>query len=93
VGADLLTLLQAGGRDQLTATEHHWIDLGAMASLVPAGARRVGFGGLGLLMDAVSEVPATSHLIRSPSALAPAAMARRLDRPARFATPWPPAVT
>jgi hypothetical protein len=63
VSADLLALLQAGGRDQLTATEHHWIDLGAMASQVPAGARRAGFGGLGLLMDAVSELPATSHLI------------------------------
>ncbi|MGH3410052.1 MAG: hypothetical protein ACRDRJ_47290 [Streptosporangiaceae bacterium] len=61
--ADLLALLHAGGRDRLAATEHQWLDLAAMASQVPAGARRAGFGGLGLLMDAVSDLPAASHLI------------------------------
>lgn len=30
---------------------------------MPAAARRAGFGGLGLLMDAISDQPATSHLI------------------------------
>ncbi|MGH3394481.1 MAG: hypothetical protein ACRDPO_07300, partial [Streptosporangiaceae bacterium] len=61
--ADLLALLHAGGRDRLAATEPQWLDLAAMASQVPAGARRAGFGGLGLLMDAVSDLPAASHLI------------------------------
>lgn len=61
----LLALLHAGGPDELTATVHQWVDLGAMAAGVPASARRAGFGGLGLLMDAVSERPATAHLISS----------------------------
>jgi hypothetical protein len=35
----------------------------ALASQAPEGARRAGFGGLGLLADAVSEQPAATHLV------------------------------
>jgi hypothetical protein len=63
VGDDLLSLLHAGGPDQFAATLHQWFGLGGLASSVPAAARRAGFGGLGLLMDAISETPATAHLI------------------------------
>jgi len=59
---EVLHLLHAGGLDAFAATLHQWIDVGAMASRMPAGGRRAGFGGLGLLMDAVSEQPAASHL-------------------------------
>jgi hypothetical protein len=50
---------------EFTATVHEWTDFGAMLSQVPPGARRAGFGGLGLLMDSISERPATTHLISS----------------------------
>jgi hypothetical protein len=62
VGDELLALLHAGGQG-FTATLHEWLDVGAVASQVPSAARRAGFGGLGLLMDAVSERPAAVHLI------------------------------
>jgi hypothetical protein len=61
LSGELLSLLHAGGPGELTATMHQWIDLGAMAKAVPASARRSGFGGLGLLMDAVSETAGTAH--------------------------------
>jgi len=51
----VLTLLRAGGPAGFTATMHHWVNVGGLASAVPAAARRSGFGGLGYLMDAVSE--------------------------------------
>ena len=57
VAADLLNLLQAGGPIAFTATMHEWMDFGALASQTPAPARRAGFGGLGYLMDIVSEGP------------------------------------
>jgi hypothetical protein len=63
VSDELLSVLYAGGPAEFAATLHRWISLGALASSVPAGARRAGFGGLGLLMDAVAEVPATGHLV------------------------------
>ncbi len=60
---DLLDLLQAGRPAVFTATLHQWTGLSALASSVPATARRAGFGGLGVLMDAISDVPATSHMV------------------------------
>jgi hypothetical protein len=63
VSDDLLDRLHAGGPDGFSATLHQWIGLGALASSVPATARRAGFGGLGLLMDAIADVPATGHLV------------------------------
>jgi hypothetical protein len=48
---------------RFTATLHQWFGAGALASSVPASARRAGFGGVGLLMDAIAEGPATTHLI------------------------------
>ncbi len=52
---ELLHLIHAG-RDRwgqgITATLHEWDDAPAMLGLVPDGARRAGFGGLGLLVDA-----------------------------------------
>jgi hypothetical protein len=47
VADDVLALLRAGGRGGFSATMHHWIDAGGLASAVPTSARRVGFGGLG----------------------------------------------
>jgi hypothetical protein len=63
VSDHVLALLHQGGPGAFTATLHEWTDIGAMASQAPAAARRAGFGGLGLLLDAVSEQPAASRLI------------------------------
>jgi hypothetical protein len=60
---DLLDLLQASQPVAFTATLHQWTGVGALASSVPTSARRAGFGGLGFLMDAISDVPATSHTV------------------------------
>jgi len=62
VSDELLDLLHTGGSYEFAATLHEWVGLGALASSVPAAARRAGFGGLGLLMDAIAEQPATGHL-------------------------------
>ena len=62
VSAEVLALLHDSIPGGFTATVHDWTDLPAMLSQVPDGARRAGFGGLGLLIDAISERPATSHL-------------------------------
>jgi hypothetical protein len=62
VSDDLLNLLHAGGPGQFSATLHQWAGLGALASSVPVAARRAGFGGVGLLMDAIADTPATGHL-------------------------------
>jgi hypothetical protein len=63
VSDELLHLLHTGGCYEFAATLHEWVGLGALASSVPAAARRAGFGGLGLLMDAIADQPATGHLI------------------------------
>lgn len=60
---DLLDLLHASQPAAFTATLHQWTGLSALASSVPQTARRAGFGGLGVLMDAIAEVPATSHAV------------------------------
>jgi hypothetical protein len=65
VSAQVLQLLHDSTASEVTATVHEWTDLGAMLSQVPPGARRAGFGGLGLLMDSIRERPATTHLISS----------------------------
>jgi hypothetical protein len=39
----------------ITATLHHWQDMGAMLTKVPDSVRRMVFGGYGHLMDAASE--------------------------------------
>ncbi|MGN6677263.1 MAG: hypothetical protein ACTHKL_05710 [Streptosporangiaceae bacterium] len=57
IDRDLLKLLHAGGPAAFTATMHEWTDVSALASQTPAAARRAGFGGLGYLIDAVSEGP------------------------------------
>ena len=59
----LLSRLHEGGAGHFTAAAHQWIDVAALASQIPDGARRAGFGGLGLFADAVSEQPAAAHLI------------------------------
>jgi hypothetical protein len=60
-GPELLDRLYAGGPRQFAATLHQWVDVGAMAASVPDSARRTGLGGLGLFMDALSDLPATLH--------------------------------
>ena len=65
VSAQVLQLLHDRTASEFTATVHEWTDFGAMLSQVPPGARRAGFGGLGLLMDSITERPATTHLISS----------------------------
>jgi hypothetical protein len=47
----------------ITATLHQWHDLAAMLAQIPDGARRVGFGGLGHLIDAAGERIATLHMV------------------------------
>jgi hypothetical protein len=65
VSGQVLGLLHDSAPGGFTATVHEWTDLGAMLSQVPDGARRAGFGGLGLLIDAITERPATTHLTYS----------------------------
>ena len=55
--------MQERGTGEFAATLHQWYDYGAMLSQLPAGARRTGFGGLGLLADAISEQQPTAHLV------------------------------
>ena len=59
---EVLALLGDRGRGAFTATMHQWLDAGGLASAVPASARRSGFGGLGYLMDAVSESAGAARL-------------------------------
>ena len=47
----------------ITATLHQWHDVAAMLARIPDGARRAGFGGLGLLVDAAGERIATVHTV------------------------------
>lgn len=61
VSDEILHLLHRSGAAEFAATLHQWLDIGAMLSQVPAGARRTGFGGLGLLVDSIAEHPSASH--------------------------------
>ncbi len=47
----------------ITATLHQWHDVAAMLARIPDGARRVGFGRLGSLIDAAGERIATVHTV------------------------------
>ena len=47
----------------ITATLHQWHDVAAMLARIPDGARRAGFGGLGLLIDTAGERIATVHTV------------------------------
>ena len=47
----------------ITATLHEWHDVAAMLAKIPDSARRAGFGGLGLLVDAAGERIATMHTV------------------------------
>jgi hypothetical protein len=65
-GDEVLRLLHAS-RDRwgpgITATLHEWRDVAAMLARVPDGARRAGFGGLGLLVDVAGERLANTHSV------------------------------
>ena len=63
IGNDVLHLLHDSGTGEFAATLHQWNDFGAMLARVPPAARRTGFGGLGLLVDAVSERPSAFRLV------------------------------
>ena len=63
---EVLRLLHSGPdrwSPGITATLHQWHDIAAMLAQIPDGARRAGFGGLGLLIDAAGERIATVHTI------------------------------
>jgi hypothetical protein len=62
VSDEVLHLLHGSGDAEFAAMRHQWIDIGAMLSEVPAGARRTGFGGLGLLVDSIAERASPSHV-------------------------------
>ena len=47
----------------IAATLHEWHDVGAMLARVPDSARRVGFGGLGHLIETAGERLATVHTV------------------------------
>ena len=47
----------------ITATLHQWHDVAAMLAQIPDGARRVGFGGLGALIDTAGERIGTVHTV------------------------------
>jgi len=79
VSAEVLALLHDGTPDGFSATVHDWTDLPAMLSQVPDGGRRAGFGGLGLLIDAISERPSVAHLSYS----------LHLDRDGRYRIDYP----
>ncbi len=63
-GDEVLRLLHSGPdrwSPGIAATLHQWCDVAAMLARIPDGARRAGFGGLGLLIDAAAERIATVH--------------------------------
>ena len=63
-GDEVLRLLQSGPDRWpagITATLHQWHDVAAMLARIPDGARRLGFGGLGHLIDAAATRIATVH--------------------------------
>ncbi len=67
----LLELLHDGGPAELAASLHQWMDFGAMVASVPASARRAGLGGLGLLVDAISEQATARHSVTAIRLAAP----------------------
>jgi hypothetical protein len=57
VSDDVLHLLYRSGlgEPRFTATMHEWIDFAALLDAVPEAARKTGFGGVGLLVDALGD--------------------------------------
>ena len=47
----------------ITATLHHWQDMAALLTQVPDSVRRLGFGGVGHVIDAGSERAGTLHQV------------------------------
>jgi hypothetical protein len=47
----------------IKATLHQWHDIAGMLAQIPDGARRAGFGGLGVLIDAAGDRIATAHTV------------------------------
>jgi len=67
VSDEILQLLHNSGTAAFEATLHAWYDVSALLSQVPETARRTGFGGLGMLLNALTEhrtaaVPTVSAL-------------------------------
>ena len=63
-GDEVLYLLyRSGAVPAITATVHEWQDVAAIAALVPDGARSIGHGGLGYLLDSVTGKVATTHVV------------------------------
>jgi hypothetical protein len=75
VSDEVLQLLHDSGTAAFDATLHEWCDVSAMLSRVPESVRRTGFGGLGLLVDALTEHGAA--VIHTVSAL-------RVGQPGRY---------
>ena len=57
VSDEVLRVLHDGGTAAFQATLHEWQDLPAIVSQAPEGARRAGFGGIGMLLDTLAEHP------------------------------------
>jgi hypothetical protein len=55
VSDEVLQLLHDSGGVAFEATLHEWSDISAMLSQVPESVRRAGFGGLGMLVSALTE--------------------------------------
>ena len=68
VSDEVLHLLYRSGLDvpRFTATMHQWIDFAALLDAVPEAARKTGFGGVGLLVDALGDTArdAGAHYVR-----------------------------
>ena len=83
----------------ITATLHQWHDVAAMLARIPDGARRVGFGGLGSLIDAAGERIATVHTVlrlrlggSGQYRIEPLVYPERTGRPRRPGGYWPETV-
>lgn len=68
VSDEMLHLLYRSGLSvpRFTATMHQWVDFAALLDAVPQAARKTGFGGVGLLVDAVRDAARDTgdHLVR-----------------------------
>jgi hypothetical protein len=63
VSAEVLHLLSDSGTGEFAATLHEWLDASALVAQVPAGAQRAGFGGLSLLVGAISGRGPAGHSV------------------------------
>jgi hypothetical protein len=66
VSDDLLNLLYRGGTGvpEFTATLHQWVDFGGLFAAVPESVRKAGFGGVGYLVDALSDLTRDRAAVR-----------------------------